>query len=334
MERTGSPDTGLAPSGSLFSRLAGRVNFRAPGLILLGIFVVLVVVLLITTPRFGNWANLSNILQQNSIIGIVACGMLLMIIVGGFDLSVGAVGAMSSVIAAALIVQFNPAVGIPVALLAGLAVGTANGVFIAVLGMSPFVVTLGTQVLVTGLLFVATSATPVYGVPRWFTEIGLGRIGPIPNATIAFVVVAVLVGLLLKFTRFGHYIYAVGGNPDAARLAGVPVGRVIVATYAVGALLAAVAGILLLGQTGIGQPASATTWPLAAIAAVVVGGVPLSGGVGKVGAAVLGTLLLGVVANALNLNGVSPYWQPAVTGFVILAAVGIDSYQRRRRALR
>ncbi|MCS5713180.1 ABC transporter permease [Herbiconiux sp. CPCC 205716] len=311
-----------------------KVRQRLASLAILAIFVLLVIVLLATTPAFGNWGNIANVLQQNSIIGIVACGMLLMIIVGGFDLSVGAVGAMSSVVAAVLIVNTNPALGILVALAVGAVVGLLNGFCIAVIGMNPFVVTLGTQVLVTGLLFVATEAQPVYGVPESFTQIGLGRIGPLPIATAIFIVVALLVFALLTFTKFGQYIYAVGGNKDAARLAGVNVTLVIIVTYVIGAVLAAVAGIVLLGQTGIGQPNSATGWPLSSIAAVVVGGVPLAGGVGKVSSAVLGTLLLGVVANALNLNGVSPYWQPAVTGIVILLAVGVDSYQRKRRQLR
>lgn len=313
-------------------RLPAR--FRGSAVVLPALFAVLVAGLLVTTPAFGRWANIANILQQNSIIGIVACGMMLMIIVGGFDLSVGSVGAMTSCVAAALIVNASTPVGIVVALLAGLAVGVLNGVCIAVIGMNPFVVTLGTQSLVLGLLFVTTQAKPVYGVPEAFTRLGLGRVGPIPNSFLFFLGVVVVVWALLRFTKFGHYIYAVGGNPEAARLAGVSVTPVIIGTYAIGGLLAGVAGILLLGQTGIGQPASATGWPLAAIAAVVVGGIPLSGGVGTVGRAVLGTLLLGVVANALNLNGVSAYWQPAVTGSVILVAVGIDSYQRRRRALR
>lgn len=311
-----------------------KVRQRIASLAILAIFVLLVIVLLATTPAFGNWGNIANVLQQNSIIGIVACGMLLMIIVGGFDLSVGAVGAMSSVVAAVLIVNTNPALGVLVALAVGAVVGLLNGFCIAVIGMNPFVVTLGTQVLVTGLLFVATEAQPVYGVPESFTQIGLGRIGPLPVATAIFIVVALLVFALLTFTKFGQYIYAVGGNKDAARLAGINVTLVIIVTYVIGAVLAAVAGIVLLGQTGIGQPNSATGWPLSSIAAVVVGGVPLAGGVGKVSSAVLGTLLLGVVANALNLNGVSPYWQPAVTGIVILLAVGVDSYQRKRRQLR
>lgn len=313
---------------------AMRRLLRNPGAIFAGIFVVLIVVLLATTPRFGTWANIANLLQQNSIIGIVACGMLLMIISGGFDLSVGAIGATASVITATLFISVSSGAGIAVGLVFGLAAGAVNGFFIAILGMSPFVVTLGTQTLITGLLFVATKAQPVQGIPAWFTSFGLGRSFGIPNTVIVFAVVIVLTWALLRFSRLGHYIFAVGGGKEAARLAGVPVNRVLIMTYAIGGLLAAVGGVLLLSQTGIGQPNSATGWPLSAIAAVVVGGVPLSGGVGRVSSAVLGTLLLGVVANALNLNGVSPYWQPAVSGMVILAAVGMDSYQRKRRSQR
>lgn len=301
---------------------------------LLIIFVLLLIGFSLTVPHFATWANFANVLQRNSIIGIVACGMLLMIVTGGFDLSVGAVGAMSSVVAAALIVQVSMPLGIAAALLLGLAVGLANGFFIAKVGINPFVTTLATQVLITGFLFVGTSAQPVYGVPESFTVLGLGRIGPIPIPTIIFAAVAIITWAILRYTTLGHYIYIVGGNNTAARLAGINVDRVILATYALGGLFAAIAGIVLLGQTNIGQPASATDWPLTAIAAVVVGGVPLSGGVGQVWSAVLGTLLLGVIANALNLIGVSPFWQPAVTGAVILVAVGLDSYQRKQRELR
>jgi ribose transport system permease protein/putative xylitol transport system permease protein len=298
------------------------------------IFILLLIGFSLTVPHFATWANFANVLQRNSIIGIVACGMLLMIITGGFDLSVGAVGAMSSVVAAAVIVQYSMPLGIIVALLLGLVVGLANGLFISKIGINPFVTTLATQVLVTGFLFVGTSAQPVYGVPESFTFLGLGRIGPIPVPTIIFAAVVVLTWALLRFTTLGHYIYIVGGNKAAARLAGINADRVLLITYGIGGLFAAIAGIVLLGQTNIGQPASASDWPLTAIAAVVVGGVPLSGGVGNISSAVLGTLLLGIIANALNLLGVSPFWQPAVTGAVILVAVGLDSYQRKQRETR
>lgn len=328
-----SAPTTTRDAPTLLAGLRDRLRGKGSGLLAIA-FVLLVVSQLLTTPAFGRWANISNILQQNSIIGIVACGMLLMIILGGFDLSVGAVGAMTSVVAAAMIVNVNTPAGIAVALLAGLAVGALNGACVALLGMSPFVVTLATQSIVLGILFITTQASPVYGVPESFTRLGLGRFFGIPIVTLVFLAVVVLVWALLKFTRFGHYMFAVGGNREAARLAGVNVTWVTIGTYALGGMLAGLAGILLLGQTGIGQPSAASTWALAAIAAVVVGGVPLSGGVGRVSSVVLGTFLLGVVANALNLNGVSSYWQPLVTGLVILVAVGVDSYQRKRRELR
>ena len=314
---------------SLFSNDIQWTNYA-----LLVIFVAILALFCLTIPNFATWANISNVLQRNSIIGIVACGMLLMILLGGFDLSVGAVGAVSSVVAAAIIANISLPLGIVTALLLGLFVGVFNGFFIAKIGISPFVTTLATQVLVTGIMFVGTAAQPVYGMPDYFTFLGLGRIGPVPVPTILFAFVAIATWIMLKYTRFGHYIYIVGGNRAAARLAGINVDRVTIITYGLGGLFAAIAGIVLLGQTNIGQPASAADWPLTAIAAVVVGGIPLSGGVGNVGGAVLGTLLLGVIANALNLLGVSPFWQPAVTGTVILFAVGIDSYQRRRSELR
>ncbi|MCB8878072.1 ABC transporter permease [Acidisoma silvae] len=315
-------------SGILSVVVAGWA--RAGNFALLGIFVTLLLIFSLTVPHFATVANLSNVLQRNSIIGIVACGMLLMIILAGFDLSVGAVGAMSSVVAAALIVHVSMVAGIAAGLLLGLVVGLVNGFCIAKIGINAFVATLATQVLVTGFLFVGTAAQPIYGVPESFTFLGLGKIGPLPVPTLIFAIIALLVWALLRFTTFGHYIYIVGGNRTAARLAGINVDRVTIATYGIGGLLAGVAGIVLLGETTIGQPASATDWPLSAIAAVVVGGVPLSGGVGRVSGAILGTLLLGIIANALNLLGISPFWQPAVTGAVILVAVGVDAYQRRQ----
>ncbi|RUU47672.1 ABC transporter permease, partial [Mesorhizobium sp. M2C.T.Ca.TU.002.02.1.1] len=196
------------------------------------IFVLAIVVAALAVPNFATWANIANVLQRNSIIGIVACGMLLMIVLGGFDLSVGAVGAMASVVAAAMIVNVSGPLGIVVALGLGALVGLLNGFCIAKVGINPFVATLGTQVLITGLLFIGTAAQPVYGVPEGFTVLGLGRIGPIPIPTIIFAAIACLTWAILRFTTFGHHIYAVGGNKVAARLAGVNVDRITLATYA------------------------------------------------------------------------------------------------------
>lgn len=324
----GSIITGKSPTG-IGRRLSLGEFVARYGLVV--IFLALIVSLAIASPNFRDPANLVNILMQNSIIGIVSCGMLLMIILGGFDLSVGAVGATTSVIAAVVILKVSIPAGFLAALLVGLAIGALNGFLIAKIGINPFVTTLGTQVLFTGLLFASTNAQPVYGLPESVTFIGLGKVGVVPIATLIFVVVIAATFCVLRFTALGHYIYAVGGNKEACYLAGIDVDRVTIVTYALGGLAAAIAGLVLLGQTNIGQPASATNWPLQAIGAVVVGGVPLTGGSGGVGRAVLGVFLLGTIANSLNQLGVSPYWQPAITGAVILIAVGLDSYQRKRK---
>ena len=225
------------------------------------IFAILVGVLLIANEDFRSPQNLINILQQNSIIGIVACGMLLMIVVGGFDLSVGAVGAMSGVVAAATMINFGLVPGLIAAVACGLGVGILNGSLIAKIGINPFVATLGTQVFIYGLLFVATDARPVYGLPPGFTWVGLGKIGPVPVAVIIYGVVIAITWLILPTHHLGQHIYSVGGSRDASWLAGVNVDRVTVATYGIGSLFAAIAGLVLLGQTNIGQPATAESWP-------------------------------------------------------------------------
>lgn len=297
---------------------------------LLLIFAVIVAVLACTSASFRNPQNLINIVEQQSIIGIVALGMLLMIMLGGFDLSVGAVGASTSVLAAWTMSASGIVPGVLAALALGALVGFANGLLVAKVGINPFVATLGMQTLLTGLVFVATNARPVYGIPKEFSVVGLGRIGNVPVAALIFVAVAILIACLLRFTTFGHHIYSVGGSPEASRLAGIPVRRVTILVYTIGASTAAIGGLILLGQTSIGQPSAATGWPLSAIAAVAIAGVPLTGGSGSVTPVVVGTLLLGVVANALNQFGISPYWQPAITGAVIIIAVAVDTLQRKR----
>ncbi|WP_233807217.1 ABC transporter permease [Paraburkholderia sp. HP33-1] len=320
--------TGSAAAASPRGALRDFVSRHA----LLLIFGLLVIVFAAVSPSFRTLDNLVNIVEQQSIVGVVACGMLLMIMLGGFDLSVGAVGAASSVLAAAAMGHYGIAAGVVAALLVGIAVGVANGVLVARVGINPFVATLGMQTLVTGLMYVATNATPVYGVPDSFTVVGLGRLGIVPVAALIYSCVALATWALLKFTVFGHHIFAVGGSEEATRLAGIKTHRVTILVYMLGGAAAALGGLILLGQTSIGQPSAATTWPLSAIAAVAVAGVPLTGGAGSIGAVVIGTLLLGTISNALNQFNVSPYWQPAITGLVILVAVGADTLQRRRRA--
>jgi ribose/xylose/arabinose/galactoside ABC-type transport system permease subunit len=299
---------------------------------LLGAFAVLFLYLIIVSPAFRNTANLLNLLQQNAIIGVVACGMLVMIISGGFDLSVGAVGATASVLAARLSGDVPPIVVVVAALGIGVAVGGVNGILIAKLRINPFVTTLGMASVVSGLLFVATNAQPIplRGGTSTFNALGLGHVWRVPTDFLVFLGCAGLIWALLRLTRFGHYVYAVGGNEQASLLSGIPIARVKILAYVIGGVFSAIAGVILLGQTDIGQPSAAADWPLGAIAVCVVGGASLAGGSGSIPATILGTLLLGTVANGLNQLNVSPYWQPTVTGAVVLAAVGLAGLSRRK----
>ena len=298
---------------------------------LLGAFAALFLYLIIVSPAFRNTGNLLNLLQQNAIIGVVACGMLVMIVSGGFDLSVGAVGATASVLAAQISGGVPPTVVIVAALALGAAIGGVNGFLIAKLRINPFVTTLGMASVVSGLLFVATNAQPIPlgGGMSFFNALGLGHVWRVPTDFLVLLGCAGLIWTLLRLTRFGHYLYAVGGNEQASLLSGIPVARVKILAYMIGGLFSAIAGLILLGQTAIGQPSAATDWPLSAIAVCVVGGASLAGGSGSIPATILGTLLLGTVANGLNQLNVSPYWQPAVTGAVVLVAVGLAGLSRR-----
>lgn len=296
---------------------------------IVAVFVGLIVLLVATLPQFRTPANLSNILQQNAVIGIIACAMTFAIISGGFDLSVGAGAALASVVGAKLMIEAGIPFGIAGALVAGLLLGLLNGLLIAYAGVNPFVATLGTATVVRGLIYVSTNATPFFGVPMGFTVVGLGRSGPLPNATWIFLVVASILAFTLHQTRFGHYVYAIGGNIVAAAEMGIDVRRVKLAVYALVGFCAAIGGVILTGQTASGQPQAALNYELAAITAVIVGGASLGGGRGGMAGTIVGVFLLGLVSNALNLYGVSAFWQPVATGTILIVAVGIDSFSRR-----
>ena len=314
-----------APVPNRFATVA-----RRHGILL--VFVAIVVFLLLSSSTFGTYQNISNVLLQNSIIGIIACGMTFAIIVGGFDLSVGSVTALASVVGATIMIDAG-AIGIPFGILgatiACLFVGAINGWLIAYLGVNPFVTTLGTMTVVRGLIYVATNASPRFGVPYSFTTLGLGRLFGVPNPAIIFLLVALLLGFILHRTRFGHYVFAVGGNSAASAQMGVNAPKVRFAVYVLVSACAAVAGIILIGQTASATPQAALGYELTAIAAVIVGGASLGGGRGRMGGTIVGVFLLGVVANALNLFGVSPFWQPVATGLILIAAVAADGYSKR-----
>lgn len=287
--------------------------------------------LALATPSgtFLSGRNLVFVLLQISVNTILASGMTMVILSEGIDLSVGSVVALAGVVGADLVAQGWPVpLAAAVAIGLGALVGLVNGASIVYLRVAPFIATLAMMTAARGLAYLYTDGVSVGNLPESFTVWGNGRIGPVP---IPVVVAAVVVGgtaILLGRTVFGRRLYALGGNEEAARLAGVRVGRAKILIYTLMGALAALGGILLAARLGAGDPKAGQLFELTAIAAVVVGGTSLAGGRGGVWGTVLGALIIGVLDNGLVLMDVSAFWQMVVKGLVILGAVALDRGRR------
>ena len=293
--------------------------------------VVLMAALFVANANFLNVGNLVNLVRQISINGILAVGVTYVLLTGGVDLSLGSVVALSGVVAASFAHPGGHAVAVPVAagILAGAACGAANGVVVTRGRVAPFIATLGMMTIARGLALLASGGRPVSNLSRSFTNIGSGTIAAIPVPILIFAAVAALSWILLANMRMGRYIYAVGGNENAARASGVHVRTVKMAAYTLCGALAGLAGVVLASRITTGQPNAGIGYELDAIAAVVIGGTSLSGGTGGVGGAILGALLIGVINNGLDLLDVSSYYQQVVKGVIIVGAVWLDRSKHR-----
>ncbi|HZF67771.1 MAG TPA: ABC transporter permease [Gemmatirosa sp.] len=281
---------------------------------------------------FATPENLVNVLRQNSMLGLVALGMTVVILTGGIDLSVGALLAVAGVVAARVsgsgsLVAFAAGVGTAALL------GLVNGLLVARVRIAPFVVTLAMLTAARGAALALTGeqSVPLAPAAEALAWTGRGTLGPVP-VPVALLVLAYAAGaVLLRHTRFGRTVYATGDSEEAARLMGLRVDRTLVATYALSGALAGLAGVVLAARLGAGQPVAGTGWELDAIAAVVVGGTLLTGGRGGVGSTLVGVLLLGVIFNLLNLEGtISPWWQWVVRGAFLLGVVLVQGRLRAR----
>ena len=266
-----------------------------------------------------------NILKQASINGILAFGMMFVIISGGFDMSVGSTVAFSGILAAMLGQGNNPLVlALGAALLAGLGVGLINGVGVAVGELPPFIMTLGTMTAVRGLALLASNGKPVIGMSEPYKAIAAGSIAGIPMLAIFLIIVIIICSFVLAKTVYGRRVYACGGNLQAAKVAGINTTAIRISTFAIAGFLAGLCGFLMTSRVTIGQPTAAESYEMDAITACVVGGVSMTGGVGKPWGVVVGTLLITVIANGLDILGVSSHWQKIVKGLIIVLAVLID----------
>lgn len=289
------------------------------GLLLLGI------ILTFLSDRFLSVNNLLNVARQVSINAIISVGMTLVILTGGIDLSVGSILALAGSITAGLMAGGTTMV---VALIAGIAIGSllgiVNGLLVTKGKIPPFIATMGMMTIARGFTLVYTEGRPITGMEGAFRFLGGGYVAGIPFPVILMAVIFAVAYFVLKRTCFGRYIYAIGGNEEAARLSGIRTDRVVVAVYTLAGLFAGLGGIIMASRLNSAQPTAGVGFELDAIAAVVLGGTSLSGGIGTIGGTLIGALIIGVLDNGLNLLNVSSFYQQVAKGLVILLAVLLD----------
>ena len=286
-----------------------------------------------TKDSFFTTKNLFNVLRQISTNLYLACGMTMVIILGGIDLSVGSIIALSGCVAAGCVARYNMPLplALVVGILIGLIVGMFNGLVISRTTIPAFIVTLATMNIAKGLAYVYTGGSPVRVVTKEWQFVGAGYIGPFPTPVVILFLVLIVTAIIMNKTKTGRHMYAVGGNQQAAEFSGINVAKVKFFVHAFSGLMAGIAGVVLASRMYSGQPTAGDGAEMDAIAAVVVGGTSMAGGSGKIGGTIIGGLIIGVLNNGLNLMNVNSFWQYVVKGAVILLAVFID-YVRSKKA--
>jgi ribose transport system permease protein len=303
----------LVLAGPLFIAVS-----RAAGLVLL------VFALALLSPHFLSWQNLINVLRQASIQFLLAAGLTLCVVAGGIDLSVGAVLGLSACVAAAVIVGGSPWLGVLAALAVAVACGLVNGVIVAYVGIPAFIATYGMLWIAHGLAYVFMKGEVIHGFPPAFRFIGAGYVGSVPTPILVMLGVLGLLHVILHRTRLGRAIYAIGGNPVAARLSGMPVRRHLVTVYTLSGLLAGFAGLVVIARINAADSGIGEDLLLASIAAVVLGGTSLFGGQGGVVGTAVGSVILALVLNGMNLLDVKTFWQAFVLGSIVIGSVLAD----------
>ena len=328
-----------APACQLSPRHAGaaarpRVDGSALGLWL---FVgALIAFFGLSTNGFFSTVNLLNVLRQMSVLAIAAFGSSFIIFSGGLDLSIGANAALSGVLAAMAARDLAFPGGAPLGWLVGVAtgslVGLLNGLIVVRLHISPIITTLGTLTITRGAALLVTGGVSLFGVPETFQELGRGFVVPavLPVPVVIMGALLLLVWIILQRSVFGIYIFATGGNEEAARLSGVPIERVKIVAYVIGGATAGLAGVILASRLGSGQAAGSEGLELLVITAIVLGGASITGGYGSVVGTLAGVLIISILANGMDILNVKPFYQRIVTGLALLIAVGIDSLRKRR----
>ncbi|OLQ72211.1 sugar ABC transporter permease [Photobacterium proteolyticum] len=307
------------------------------------VFVAMCVVMSILSPAFLTVANLLNVVTQMASIGLLALGVTIIIITRGIDLSSGSVLAVAAVVSASMAQTLDwgmrmypsmPELPVIVPIIAALAVGALcgfiNGALIAFTGVPPFIATLGMMIIARGAALLYSDGRPVSSLIDSYQWIGQGNIAGLPVPVLIFIIMAIVSYILLNYTRFGKYAYAIGGNENAAYVSGINVKKYKILVYTYAGLLAGIAALILAARINSGQPGLGVMYELDAIAAATVGGVSHAGGIGTIQGTIIGTMIMGVLQNGLDLLNVSAYWQQVVKGLVIVVAVIFDMKRQKK----
>jgi ribose transport system permease protein len=297
------------------------------------VLVVLVVFFSATTDAFLKTENLLNVTRQVAMLGISAVGMTLVILTAGIDLSVGSLMSLVNIVCAILMVKagIHPVAAVLISLVLSGLVGLANGLIITKIKIPPLITTLGMMTALRGLSYVLCDGVPIWGFPDGFRVLGQGYIGIVPIPVIIMFLVFALGWVFLHKTAYGRYVYGIGGNEEASRLSGIPVQRIKCLVYILSGLLTGIAAIIMLSRLNTGQPKIGLGFELQVITAVVLGGVSIFGGQGRLVGVLIGVMIMGVLSNGMIILDVSEYYQQIIRGVVLLSAVAFDNWSTKSR---
>lgn len=303
-------------------------QFRMSGIFI--VFILIIVIASIASPYFLTVYNLQSVIRSLAFVSIVAIGQACLLILGEIDLSVGAIAGLSGVLGGIMMVNasMNPYIAFVLSLLLGAGFGFINGFLVTTFNLNALIVTVGMTGVYQGINLVISKGKAIIGIPKEIYFLGQGTFFNIPMPFIIMLITLVIIVFITKFTIFGRYMYAIGNSKEASEILGIRVKRVRIATFMITGLLAALAGMLMVARLGSSQPSIGESWVMDSIASSVIGGVALTGGVGSPAGALLGAAIIAIVNNIIVLFGVSPYWQTAVSGAIVVAAVIIDSISR------
>jgi len=291
------------------------------------VFLILVAGFSVASPAFFTAENLFNVARQVAMLGISAVGMTFVMLAGGIDLAVGSMLSLVSVVCAKFMVEagIHPGLAVVLTLFIAGGIGVLNAFFINEINIPPLITTLGTMTILRGISYVLSGGRHVWGFPEQFRVIGQGYIGPVPVPVILMILVFIFGWIFLEKTPFGRWTYGIGNNEEATRLSGINIRNMKYLLYMLSGLLSGIAGIILLSRMSSGQPKVGTGYEMEVVTAVVLGGVSIFGGEGKLLGVLFGVLIIGVLENGMILMNVSDYYQQIILGLVLLAALGFDN---------